>query len=130
MHKVVVFNFGELKSRKCLIISFSRDYVRKAQKTKKPKNSRLFVAISFLYPLFGCGGGNISGGNPCHDLPHRSHSRGASPSQDYGSLHSLLCGVNRRQNDTQSFCLRLQVIRPKPEGTRSESVAREVQIPP
>ena len=45
MHKVVVFNFGELKSRKCFIISFSRDYVRKAQKTKKPL-TRLFFLVA------------------------------------------------------------------------------------
>ena len=44
-------------------------------------------------------------GSLFHDLPHRSHSRGASPSQVFGSLRSLLCGVSRRKNDTQSFLL-------------------------
>ena len=41
----------------------------------------------------------------------------------------LLGGVNRRKNDYQSFFLRLQVIRPNPEGTRSKSADREAQIP-
>ena len=40
-----------------------------------------------------------------HDLPHRSHSRRLSLSQDYSSADSLLCGVSRRKNDTQSFLL-------------------------
>ena len=44
-------------------------------------------------------------GSLFHDLPHRSHSRGASPSQVYGLLRSLLGGVSRRENDTQSFSL-------------------------
>ena len=37
MHKVVVFNFGELKFRKCFIISFSRDYACQGQKKKALK---------------------------------------------------------------------------------------------
>ena len=46
-----------------------------------------------------------------------------------GSADFLLGGVNLRKNDYQSFFLRLQVIRPNPEGTRSKSADREVQIP-
>jgi hypothetical protein len=46
-----------------------------------------------------------------------------------GSADFLLGGVNRRKNDYQSFFLRLQVIRPNPEGTRSKSADREAQIP-
>ena len=40
-----------------------------------------------------------------HDLPHQSHSRRLSLSQDYSSADSLLCGVSRRKNDNQSFLL-------------------------
>ena len=47
-----------------------------------------------------------------------------------GSADFLLGGVNRRKNDYQSFLLRLQVIRPNPEGTRSKSADREAQIRP
>ena len=46
-----------------------------------------------------------------------------------GSADFLLGGVNRRKNDYQPFSLRLQVIRPNPEGTRSKSADREAQIP-
>ena len=45
------------------------------------------------------------------------------------SADFLLGGVNRRKNDYQPFFLRLQVIRPNPEGTRSKSADREAQIP-
>ena len=40
-----------------------------------------------------------------HELPHQSHSRRLSLSQDYSSADSLLCGVSRRKNDNQSFLL-------------------------
>ncbi len=40
-----------------------------------------------------------------YDLPQQSHSRIASPSQVCGSLRSLLGGVSRCKNDTQSFLL-------------------------
>ena len=47
-----------------------------------------------------------------------------------GSADFLLGGVNRRKNDYQPFFSWLQVIRPNPEGMRSKSAGREVQIPP
>ena len=47
----------------------------------------------------------LSTAKPHHDLPHQSHSRRLSPTQVCGSAVSLLCGVSRRKNDTQSFLL-------------------------
>ena len=48
MHERVVFNFGEFKSRKCLI-SFSRDYVRKGQKNKKALKNQGFSWLYLFY---------------------------------------------------------------------------------
>ena len=74
-------------------------------------------------------------GSLFYDLPHRSHSRGASPSQVYGSLRSLLCGVSRHKNDTQSFLLvrrlfALSALRSnsqprRPWSTKSQSQPKE-----
>ena len=52
MHKVVVFNFGELKSRKCFIISISRDYSKKGQKNKKALKIKAFLGYIFFIALF------------------------------------------------------------------------------
>ena len=46
--KRVVFNFGEFKSRKCLI-SFSRDYVRKGEKNKKALKNQGFSWLYLFY---------------------------------------------------------------------------------
>ena len=48
MHKWVVFNLGEFKSRKCSI-SFSRDYVRKGQKNKKALKNQGFSRLYLFY---------------------------------------------------------------------------------
>jgi len=51
MHRCVVFNFGEFKSRKCSI-SFSRDYARKGQKNKKALKFKAFRGYIFFIALF------------------------------------------------------------------------------
>ena len=49
MHNGVVFNFGEFKSRKCFIISISRDYARKGQKNKKALKNQGFSWLHLFY---------------------------------------------------------------------------------
>ena len=100
MHKRVVFNFGKFKSRKCSI-SLSRDYARKGEKNKK---ALIFQGFSRLYLFYSPFLVAEMGFEP-HELPHQSHSRRLSLSQDYSSADSLLCGVSRRKNDNQSFLL-------------------------
>ena len=57
MHKIVVFNLGKFKSRKCSI-SFSRDYARKEQKNKKAlKNQGFLWRYLFYRPLMVAGMG-------------------------------------------------------------------------
>ena len=52
MHKIVVFNFGKFKSRKCSI-SFSRDYARKGQENKKALKIKAFRGYIFFIAFFG-----------------------------------------------------------------------------
>ena len=93
MHKRAVFNFLEFKSRKCSI-SFSRDYTSQGQKNKKALKITTFRGSCIV--VFRC----------------------LDASLTLGSAHSLLYAVNRCEKDTQSFSLRLQVIRPTIRAAR------------
>ena len=86
MHNGVVFNFGEFKSRKCFIISISRDYTSQGQKNKKALKNQGFSWLYLLYSPFLVAG---VGFEP-HDLRVMSPtSCQTAPSRD-------ICGAGSR----------------------------------
>ena len=52
MHERAVFSFGEFKSRKCSIISFSRDYTSQGQKKQKALKNQGFSWLYLFYSPF------------------------------------------------------------------------------